>query len=495
MTAVAEDRRSGVSRGTPPPTGRVVLALARVEGGRLVRHPLVLIGAAMGAWALWFTTWDSAPKWPELSVLTGGMLIPLAAATLLAANLAALRARRHGTVELETAQPVEPWQRTVELQLAVLGAVLLAVALLLAVMASVVTVPAVGTPRPADLATGPVIVLLCGIIGIARARLPRAVAAAAAPLALVALAALEYWPASVAVSGPLVGWAWLVPWRDLWDTEGFLAFRPSRWHLVYLLAVTALAGLAAFRGYRGRRVAAGVCALALTVTAALIQARPPTRSAMKERLAVATGSERTQVCQRHGSVRYCANRDYQPWTDWWRAPVEGVLAAVPPRVAARGLKVRQLDLGTYFRPSAPPPATSRCRAGIPRLRRARFSGSHWLRPPSPERRQPGMAGVAGGAAVLVLAFLLASGILQRTGVLSRLSGTFGTPEWALAHRRGAMIGVVALVVLHAATRDPAAPRLRSFLRRPRQARGDGSPSQERSGGPRTSSTSITSPGA
>jgi hypothetical protein len=51
MTVAAVSERAagprGGPEGPPPATARVVLALARVEGRRLVRHPVFLVGVAL----------------------------------------------------------------------------------------------------------------------------------------------------------------------------------------------------------------------------------------------------------------------------------------------------------------------------------------------------------------------------------------------------------------------------------------------------------------
>ncbi|MBW3592888.1 MAG: hypothetical protein KY396_04265, partial [Actinobacteria bacterium] len=77
-----------------PSLASTVAALALVEGKRLLRNPIVLAGAALSG--LLFAQ-DLGEYGGRFFLLTMGGVMPLAAATLLAANLAALRSRRSDT--------------------------------------------------------------------------------------------------------------------------------------------------------------------------------------------------------------------------------------------------------------------------------------------------------------------------------------------------------------------------------------------------------------
>jgi hypothetical protein len=83
-----------------------VTALGRVEGRELLRHPVFLVGALLSV-ALMHAGWHGVygDERGRAMLLSGYGLLPLAAATAIAANLAALRSRRDGTDELYRALP------------------------------------------------------------------------------------------------------------------------------------------------------------------------------------------------------------------------------------------------------------------------------------------------------------------------------------------------------------------------------------------------------
>jgi len=65
-----------------------MLALAVVESGRLLRHPAVLAAAAFGAVLLWSSGRHIVPVLSRSDIATQIPVAPLAAAALLATNLA-----------------------------------------------------------------------------------------------------------------------------------------------------------------------------------------------------------------------------------------------------------------------------------------------------------------------------------------------------------------------------------------------------------------------
>jgi len=91
---------SRAARSHPGHHGRATWAMARFEGRRLLRHPLFVLGAIVSVGLFGFVTWKAAPVLQADAILIGGCLLPTAAMTLLAANLAVLRSHRHGTDEL-----------------------------------------------------------------------------------------------------------------------------------------------------------------------------------------------------------------------------------------------------------------------------------------------------------------------------------------------------------------------------------------------------------
>lgn len=289
MSAVADvaaPRTQAASR------GGVVASLARVEARRLLLHPLVLVGLAMSA----LLTWQVADE-DSLAylVLMGAGVVPLAIGVLLAADAAALRARRDDAEELFGTLPAPASARTAALLLAV-GVVALATVPVALVQATalgawsgldVTYQGQVETPTVLGLVQGPLLVALFGALGVALARLVPTLAAGPLVAVLVLLASI-----------PLVGWGtdaswrWLFPPVNAADVSGgdlgwpcdradptwcptTVAFehRTLAWHTLFLVALTALAcSVAVLRdGRTTRRVAAAVGAAAVVVVLAVVQ--------------------------------------------------------------------------------------------------------------------------------------------------------------------------------------------------------------------------------
>lgn len=152
----------------PPPRGTfaIVLALARLEGRRLLRHPFILAGAALpvasSVLAILFLEEADADgyAWSLLVPFT-----PFAAGVLVAVNLAALRGRNDDADELYQSLPAAARARTAA-HLISLAWALAATALLVAI--GVLVFMSKGGPPPSVLMTviAPAIVAL----GLALAR-------------------------------------------------------------------------------------------------------------------------------------------------------------------------------------------------------------------------------------------------------------------------------------------------------------------------------------
>jgi len=89
-----------------------VLALARVEGRWLLRHPIVLASLPFCAVAYFLLTMQQAPVLSRDDVSVAAALCPLAGAVFLAANLATTRSARHGADELFGSTVTAQNQRT-----------------------------------------------------------------------------------------------------------------------------------------------------------------------------------------------------------------------------------------------------------------------------------------------------------------------------------------------------------------------------------------------
>jgi hypothetical protein len=336
---------AGVPRDVPSEvrSRRSMLALAAVESGRLLRHPAVLTAAALSLWLLWRWGRGTAPVLHYADIATQIPLAPLVAAGLLATNLAVLRPHRDGAVDLYGATRLTLARRTLAHLLSVLPLAALGGVLVAADLAWLAGVPgSVGTPNPAEVATGPALILLGGWLGVLLGRVSRSVAVA--PLVLVALAV-----GSLTLTELFVGghdqrpWVWLgtvLRPVTIDPPPAALLGRPATWHLVYLLGTAVVLGALAVwrsqaqaRAPRRARAVTGavlVAALAATTVAAVIQTRPTSAALAARRVAAATNPAAHQVCQRRGPAVYCVFPGFEPQIGLWEPTVRAVVAGVPP---------------------------------------------------------------------------------------------------------------------------------------------------------------------
>jgi hypothetical protein len=345
---------AGVPRDVPAEvrSRRSMLALAAVESGRLLRHPAVLAATALSVWLLWRWSRGTVPVLHYADIATQFPLAPLAAAALLATNLAVLRPHRDGAVDLYGATRLSLGRRTLAHLLSVLPLAALGGVLVVADLAWLAGVPGgVGTPNLAEAAAGPALILLGGCLGVLLGRVWRSVAVA--PLVLVGLAVGSLTLADLYIGGhDQRSWVWLgallrpVP---LDPPPAALLGRPATWHLVYLLgAAVVLGALAVWYSQaparaprRAQAVTGAVVAAALAVTtgAAVIQTRPTSAALVARRLAADSNPEAHQVCQRRGPAVYCVFPGFEPQIGLWEPIVRAVVAGVPPAAAARALPV------------------------------------------------------------------------------------------------------------------------------------------------------------
>jgi len=324
------------------------MALARAEGRRLLRHPIVLASIPFCVGTFLLLTWNQAPVLSRDDILTGLALCPLSGAVFLAAHLGATRSFRHGTDELYEGTVTTPAQRTAGHLLSVLWTIGPSVLLVVAGLLYLVALRAVGRPDPVELLTGPSLVVLGGVLGVALARWWRA--ALAGPVGVVALAAIEIflvWQTSAGRPendpNPV---RWLAPWVPIaisGDPPRELVVRPSGWHLVFIISLALLfGGIALLRaGVRAHAVAATAGALALILVAGSAQVRAPTAAQRRSLADFLVHPEKHQVCQIRASVRYCAYRGYAGWIDRWAAAVTPVTSRVPAPARPKDVEIIQ----------------------------------------------------------------------------------------------------------------------------------------------------------
>jgi hypothetical protein len=326
-----------------------MLALARVEAVRLLRHPITLAAGLflVGIWVSgWFT--NEANRYPVLhdadrDTQLGTMLL-LGGAALIVSNLAVLREHRSGITDLSEVLLLPTAHRSAAHLLAVVPLALVAAALTLARVAVLSLAPAAGRPDPFELATGPVIVALFGATGVLFGRLTRS--PIVAPLAMLGILALLIVLPLFTRGGPSRWFQPVVPEGDLdfvLPVPADLMARPAGAHLAYLAGLAGLVVVAVLvrSGVRrGRVVGVAGLAVAVTVAGGVTQTTPPSQAITQARVAAAERPSGQQACQTLGRNTYCAFADFMAWIPAWDAEVRGVLRWVPAE-QRRPLVVRQ----------------------------------------------------------------------------------------------------------------------------------------------------------
>ncbi len=233
-----------------------VLALAKVEARLLVGSVLVAAGLLVAAAVLWVLIWPTEPLWWNAAWQIGIGQLVLGLAVLVAAQLAAGRARRDGLADLYASFPATAGTRTAA-QLAGLAGVVPASLLLLGLATGgLVLLGAIGTPSIAVLVGGLLLVITVGAIGIAiGTRFPHPLAGVLGALVLFGVTSQ-----SNRFSGAVI---WLLPWEvkqdQLNQLPGPLAgYPPGGAHVVELVGIAVLAAVVALlvtvrraRGTRG----------------------------------------------------------------------------------------------------------------------------------------------------------------------------------------------------------------------------------------------------
>ncbi len=327
---------------------RALLALARVEAARLLRHPATLASLALlvGFWAYrWFTGQDRYPVLHQEDYdMQLVVLVVVGGAAMTASNLATLRAHRSGAEPLFAVLLLSPARRVAAHLLALLPLGLVVAALVTIRIVLLAAQPgAAGRFNGYELAISPLAVVVLGALGVLLCGLVRSVIIPLLVLPVLAVATLALAAPSTATRWP----AWLLPVAYSYEQFALprnLVARPAAAHVAYLIGVGALVSLAALgrAGARGRSLLAAAAAAAAIVTAAgSAHALPVDRSMVEGRVAAVEHPAQVQVCQRRGQVTYCAFRDFTPWIDAWDTVVRGVLRRVPVEVAGRPLAVRQ----------------------------------------------------------------------------------------------------------------------------------------------------------
>jgi energy-coupling factor transporter transmembrane protein EcfT len=342
-TAVPED--------DPRRARAAVFALARFEARDLLRYipvlATLLLYVGYTAWTL-FHEKDGMDAFPALQdadrdTQTGPLLLGIA--LFVCVNRCTLRSRRRGTDRQFDVLVMAPWRRTAAHVLSVVPFAAGTALIVLGEFTRQALRPgAVGHGSLAELAVGPLYVLLCGALGVLLARLVPSTFAA--PVGVVGLFVL-----SVFVSAGTSGaeWTrWLSP--IVGETSGNtvlpsdLVGRPAAWHALYLAGLILLLVLCAVLASGGRTLslkAGAAGALALTLAGAVGQSGgvSPELTAAREQASVAP--QRDQTCVQRGSSTYCVFPEWTGRAGAWAGVVDRVQSLAGGTAARQPLLVRQ----------------------------------------------------------------------------------------------------------------------------------------------------------
>ncbi|MFF3489284.1 ABC transporter permease [Streptomyces sp. NPDC002701] len=330
----------------PPRPWAAVFALARFEA-RELRMTVSFLGVAVlyMAWIVWLTTQNQGdyPILQNVDRGTQGIPVLVGLAVMLGVNRAVLRSQRSDTDRHFDVLVVEPWRRTAAHVLSVVPAVLFtAVCVTVQFTWAALKPGAAGHGSPAELAVGPLTVLLFGVLGVLLARLVRSVFAA--PLFLLLLLFGQLFVASP--SDP--GWtSWLSPVVTESGNTPFpsdLLGRPAAWHALYLTGLALFVALLAVLVSGGgttvvKAAVAGSLALTLVGVVGQSGGTPEETKAARERASVTP--EKVRSCIEHGRSSYCAFPEWTGRTADWAAVVDRVQDLAGGRAGSARLTVNQ----------------------------------------------------------------------------------------------------------------------------------------------------------
>jgi hypothetical protein len=322
---------------------RTVLNLAKVEAWLLSRSLLVLAGLLAGGLVIWVFIHPVEPVWWNTSWEIGYGQVVLGMAVLIAAQLAAGRARRDAMADLYASFPASAGTRILAHLTGLAGAAPASLLLIGGTAVAVELLAPIGVPGIAALAAGLLLVIAAGAVGIAiGTRFPHPLAGV-----LPALALFVPFVESNNLSGATI---WLYPWvkpGQLGGLPGSLAgYPPAGAHAAELAGLAVLAGVAALAvtmrsaRARGSLAAAGVLAVAAIFLAGAAQLRPVPATTLNHLVAETANPAAAQHCTIAGQARYCLYAGFGPELPAIQAPVSAVLADLPVRLA-QPLTVRQ----------------------------------------------------------------------------------------------------------------------------------------------------------
>ncbi|MFC9846070.1 ABC transporter permease [Streptomyces sp. NPDC060223] len=334
-----------------------VIALARFEAYQLFLHipvfAFLLLYLGVTGWELFNGRegMDDFPALQDFDRSTQSAPLLLGVALLIVVNRTVLRSHRRGTDRHFDVLVMEPWRRTVAHALSVVPyAVITAGVVAFQIVWAGRKLGAVGHPSPAELAVGPLAVLLSGVLGVLLARLVRS--SFAAPLFVVGVAIL---PALLSSSDGSPRWQqWLSPVVTETGADPFpseLIGRPAGWHALYLVGLVGVLVCAAVlvSGGRDRIVqAATAVTLAATVAGVAGQSQGDSAALLAARKEASVSPEKFQTCHEYGRSTYCAFPEWDARAALdWSPVVDRVQSLAGGAAGGERLTVRQRIDATY----------------------------------------------------------------------------------------------------------------------------------------------------
>jgi hypothetical protein len=376
MTAVLT--QSPAQRGLRLPGGvAATRALAAVEAKRLLKSPFVLTGVVLSAVLFARLTSGELPIFQrDLPYLTLALL-PLAAGALIATNLAATRSHRDNTGELFQSAVMTDARKTTALLLSIVPLTSATAIFVILAIGYLNLRGGIGQLDLAEASTAPVIVALAGASGVLLARWWTSPVSASILIVCLATFQLYLSAGIVDTFGPQPTVRWLAPWAApslTGNPTAELLWRPSGWHLLYLIALAACLWVAGLlkSGFGQRWLVAAIIFLTIASVAAAVLLRGPSKQEQRKLASFVTNPDNAQTCQRRVTVHYCAYSGYLPLISRWSAIVNGVLDNVP-RQTRPELRIRQFPVtdGSDLPFGLQEPLTNRWQPGG-RDRAARF---------------------------------------------------------------------------------------------------------------------------
>lgn len=294
----------------------VVLALARFHGSRLLRHPIIVVGAFGSVGVFWVATASQAPVLHRDAITLSGSCLVLASLTLVVADFGARRERTGDNREMLDATPTSADSRMLGLAGAGWGSGLASIAVLAAGLLWMYSRAPVGSPAWWELAGAPALVFLAHTLGVNLGRWFQT--PIAAPTVIIGLTAWFIFPI---LSGSTASPSPFFPWLAN-DSNVPIAYpRMPAIHLAYVVGLAILL-LAIIVRHWASVIMAGLVVAGTSFLVAGISLRGS--SHLEEWI-----STQKYVCQEKASMQFCVVAGYEPWIDRWAEVVSGVKRVAP----------------------------------------------------------------------------------------------------------------------------------------------------------------------